>query len=71
MKRSLNAKCCICGGKIMSEEDLTVCENCNHIYHKLCWQEVKEECVYCNNKIKKEELDNENKQKSFKLKGYI
>ena len=45
----------------MSEEDLTVCENCNHIYHKLCWQEVKEECVYCNNKIKKEELDNENK----------
>ena len=51
MKRIKDAICCVCGGKIMSEEDLTVCENCNSLYHKICWQEVKEECIYCN-KIK-------------------
>ena len=43
----------------MSEEDLTVCENCNNIYHKMCWQEVKEECIYCHNKIKEEERNND------------
>ena len=48
------SRCCVCGGKIMSEEDLTVCENCNNIYHKNCWQEVKEKCIYCNTKIEKE-----------------
>ena len=26
MKRISNVRCCVCGGKIMSEEDLTVCE---------------------------------------------
>lgn len=45
-----NYKCCVCEGMIVSEEDLTICENCNNIYHKLCWQEVKEECIYCNKK---------------------
>lgn len=59
MKEVLNHRCCVCGGKIMSEEDLTVCENCNNIYHNICWQEVKGECIYCYNKIKKEEVDND------------
>lgn len=47
MKEIKNARCCVCGEKIMSEEDLTVCENCNSLYHKICWQEVKEECINC------------------------
>ncbi len=54
MKKMINNRCCVCGEKIMSEEDLTVCENCNSIYHKTCWQDIKGICVYCNNKIKKE-----------------
>ena len=56
MKRIKDAICCVCGGKIISEEDLTVCENCNSLYHKICWQEVKEECIYCN-KIKNEDIN--------------
>ncbi len=59
MENIKNNKCYVCGGKIMSEEDLTVCENCNNIYHKICWQEIKEECVYCHNKIKEEESNND------------
>ena len=54
-----NSRCCVCHGKIMSEEDLTVCENCNNIYHKICWQEVKEKCVYCYKENKKEDLSND------------
>ena len=57
MKGTINAKCCVCGGSIMYEEDMTVCETCNHIYHKMCWQDVKEECVYCTNKISEKELE--------------
>ncbi|MEG0050905.1 MAG: RING finger protein [Terrisporobacter sp.] len=48
-----NNRCIVCGGKIVSEEDLTICEYCNNIYHKICWQQVSEECIYCNNKINK------------------
>ena len=59
MGKVKNVICCICGGKIINEEDLTVCENCNNLYHKTCWQDVQEECVYCNNKIKKEEKADE------------
>ena len=59
MKRISNVRCCVCGGKIMSEEDLTVCENCNNTYHKICWQDIKEECIYCHNKIKEKENSSE------------
>ena len=48
----------VCDGKIMSEEDLTVCENCNNIYHKNCWQDVNEKCIYCHTKIEKENINN-------------
>ena len=52
------SKCFICDEKIMSEEDLTVCENCNNVYHKNCWQDAKERCVYCHIKIEKENINN-------------
>ena len=46
----------LCLWRENNEEDLTVCENCNSLYHKICWQEVKEECIYCN-KIKNEDIN--------------
>lgn len=58
MNEIKNNKCCLCRRKIVSEEDLIICENCEHIYHKICWQEVKERCIYCNNKTNKEEVNN-------------
>ena len=58
MKEDKNI-CYVCEGQIMSEEDLVICENCNHIYHKICWQEIREECIHCKNKICKEKLNNE------------
>ncbi len=58
MKKEKNT-CYVCEGKIMSEEDLVICESCNHIYHKICWQEIREECIYCTNKRFKDELTDE------------
>lgn len=57
-----NNRCCICDGKIISEEDLTICENCNNIYHKICWQQVGEQCIYCKNKQKSEITNNKNRK---------
>ena len=58
MVEAKSNRCFICEGIIVSEEDLIICENCNNIYHKICWQQIKEECIYCNEKNNKEEIKN-------------
>ena len=55
MDNLINNICCVCGGRIISEEDLTICENCESLYHKLCWQDISEECITCRDKNKLEE----------------